>query len=59
MTRFGSPPSTAPLGSYVVASPMRTDAIGDILRSSFVPGPSGGEDLFRLLARIDEPRYPR
>ena len=53
MASFASPPSTAPLGSYVVQGPARTDAIGDILRASFVPGKIGTDDLNRLLAQID------
>ena len=53
MASLASPPTTAPLGSYVVPGPARTDTIGDILRASFVPGKSETDDLNRLLARID------
>ena len=55
MTSFFAPPPTAPHGSYVVARPERTDAIGDILRASFVPDTAAIDDMRYLLARLDRP----
>ncbi|WP_174285987.1 hypothetical protein [Sphingomonas bacterium] len=40
-------------GSYVVAGPVRTGAIGDILRASFTPGRLVEDDIDRLLAQLD------
>ena len=52
MASLAPPPPTVPLGSYVVARPARTDAIGDILRASFVPGGCAGDDMSDLLDRL-------
>lgn len=61
MTSFVLPHQAAPHGSYVVAGVARTDAIGDILRASFVPGKdameTGGDDLGRLLSLLDRPSH--
>ena len=42
-------------GSYVVACPGRTDAVGDMLRASFAPTTDGVDDINRLLAMLDRP----
>ena len=55
MAGFAHLPPVAQHGSYVVAGPVRTDAIGDILRASFVPGKDMDNELSQILARLDQP----
>ena len=55
MTSFFASPPTTPIGSYVVARPARTDAIGDILRASFTPEQAGANEFKRLLNQLDTP----
>lgn len=55
MASFIASNRTVPDGSYVVGSPLRTDAIGDILRASFSTRDDAGEEMKRLLSQIDRP----
>ncbi|WP_375393387.1 hypothetical protein [uncultured Sphingomonas sp.] len=48
-------PQTHSRGSYVVAGPVRTGAIGDILRASFTPGKFAQDEIDRLLTQLDKP----
>ncbi len=53
MVGFVAPVPEAPHGSYVVAGPVRTGTIGDILRASYTPGRAADDDFTRLLECID------